>query len=647
MNTAPNDLKIKVIIYGITSFFSQMLILREAISILNSGEFLLSFIIGWWIISTAFFSYLTKKFVNNLSKNFIVLFHIFSPLILTLQFSFIKILKAHLTPLGESPSPILTILIVIISISIYTSMSGIYFYKSVEDDEYLKTSKIYLLDTIGFTIAGISLFFLSLYFNSIKILLIISILNFIALIREKTKYLIYSLIIILISFLIVVWSIKLSFLNKKLLESYDSLYGRIELYEYLSEKYLYYNSLKILTLSDKEITLRKAIASNIFKPKTKNIVCISLNLYTCKTLADISNLDITYINQDKYFVEIQKKLISDNKNIKYIYQHPFKYLSTRKKIDFIIIETSLPSIPSAASIFNNTFIEKVKKNLNEDGVYINIIPYPNTPTKYQFKAVSIYISKLMKYFVNVKAYYDDFLIIVSSNKKMVQFQTENKFEKSYSNYLLNRELNFEKIYHESIFEIYKFTVLSDTITKSKVFANLIELLTKPLMFYFIFLILLIIIFNTQKQKSLLIISSFSLLFYEIGSILIYQMKYGYIYTDISLFFTIIMIGLYIGIHFKLELSQKKSCFLLIVTFILTYIYQTKIVLIIINLITSFNVGCVFKKVSKTLGIKSYLYEAFGSLIAIIIFQLWIFQIFNIKLTFLPAVILTLVLFIKR
>lgn len=629
----------QVIIYGFISFISQVTLIREIIASFHAGEFFLSFTIGWWIISTAVTSYISKTLIKTKADRFLLLFHILSPLIISVQVSLIKISKSLISPLGEATPLFLSIIISILAIFIYTIPSGIYFQKSSQDDEKEKTKKIYLFDCLGFGLAAILMYLFNKLLTPYTIITTVFIANIIA-IKTNKKYLISLSIIFLISVFIIFKVNNYITLNKKPLNFFDTPYGRIELYEYNEEKYIYYNSTRILTDYD-EINVRKAVASLTLIPEnTKTILCISNSLSFCKKLAENSNSEIIQINQDKYLISIQKKIMEIPPNLKHIYVNPIKFFSTLSKDSFTttVLDTSLPTTPSESIIFSNNFIRDIKKNIGIKGVYINTINYPQTPTSHHKRALSVYISKLKHHFENIEVFYDDFIIIASSDINIKkQIDKTKKFDERYINYLSERKITVKPIEDEKIMSIYKSILFAEVSKENQSISKILENILKPTIS--ITLIILFFLFNLfiEKEASKMIMASFILLFIQITSIFIYQLIYGDIYKDITLILASVMIGMYIGISLKKEI-EKIMVYLIFLAIVLVCILQSKLSLIIMVLISAVLCGKTFRNVSIKKGIISYIYDSIGATSSILIFEIWITQINDIRIIFLPVFI---------
>lgn len=635
----------EILIYGITSFSSQIILIRESITTFSVGDILIPFIISIWLITTSVSSYISKKFIKVKYSEIKKVYHTISPFIIALQVLTIKS-KNLFTPFGEELNIFWSFIITFFTITQYTIISGLYFQKASEENEKLIIKKIYLLDSVGFIISSVLFYIFSEKLKIIQIFLINYILNAIILIRTKS-FSYKNLIILIISILIIDNTYKINPISKELFKYYNTKYGKIEIYKTKDNIYTYYNSQRILDTSDKDIIDRAAISCLLFSKKRENSICYSNNIYLCQRVAEMLNKDIYYIHQDKTLIDIQEKIYGEFKKLKKINNSIIKYLfSNNKKIDLIIINSSLPSTIAETSLFSKYFLKLIAKNLNEEyGVYVNIIPFPKIPDKYQKQALSFYITMLNDIFNNVEVFYDEFLVIVSSQKK-VKPNYEIKGFEYYVRYLLENNLNIEKNLEVNIFSIYKMTLLSDIYKLNSEILEIILKISKFKNFIFTTFLILLIICLEKKLLSMFF-ASFSSLFAQYSIMVIYQIEYGYLYKDITLILLSSMIGIYLGINTKMKLNHLLYSLIILLIALLPFLIINKHILLLSISTLSFISAKIFRETSKEKGLMSYIFDCFGSFLSIVVFKIWIFQIQDIKYILLPIVITSIIFFIKK
>lgn len=634
----------EVIIYGITSFLSQITLIREGMITLNGGEFIIIFIVSTWLITTSLSSYLSKKLIKKDPLEIKNLYHTISPLIIALQIITLRS-KNMITPLGEDLNIVWCLLLSFVSTIQYTILSGIYFQKATQNNENIKIKEVYLLDCLGFISASILFYFLSEQLKVTNLFLIVYILNTIVIFGNK-KYLYKSIIVLLASLVIINKAYSLTSSSKQLLNYYNTKYGKIEVYKVKDEKHIYYNSQRIYGPSDKEILYRKAISSIMFSQKNENSICFSNNAYLCQIIAEISKKNIYYIHYDRKLIELQEKIYGGLKDIDKIYESPTNFfLKNKQKFDLIVIDSNFPYTLSDLSIFSENFIKSISNSLTKDGVYVNLITFPKTPNQYQKKAAAIYISLLKRVFNSVEIFYDEFIVLVSFKGKI---KINPKLENMdwYISYLYENRIKIDEIKENKFFSIYKATLLSELLRTNEKILKVLKKISKYKIVILI-LSLLTILMLSEKNSSLMFFSSFSSLFCQSCVITLYQINYGHIYKDISLILFNTMLGLYLGLNFKTHIKKYYYSIILSVISILPFLAINKVTLIVSVFITSFISGKIFNETSSLKGLTSYITDYLGSFFAIIFFKIWLFEIQQAKHLFLPILITSLTLIMKK
>lgn len=615
----------RIIIYGFNSFISQILLIREIISLFNLDEITLSLTLSLWITTGTITLYVARLISFNI-KNTISLFHSIYPLIISFQILILRIFKNLISPIGESIDPFLKLTLITISVISYTIISSIYIISSVMEDEKKNTKKFYILDSIGFAIGALVSYFLIQY-NDIKTVVLISgIINLTVIAKSDIRYRILLIISCFISLIILNHAYSLPYKNKKLSFKTDSIFGRIEVYTSGNSNYIYYNSSYIKGPQDKDEISKKSAAAALFSDENSKSICISDSLFFCLSVRKLTTEKFFYIKPDKKLTEIEKKIYAiDDREIKTIYENPLTFITnTSDNYHSIIIEKNLPSTLSDNILFSETTLKKIKKILSPDGRLIFIIPYSNSPNIYEKKAIQTLYSSLRNNFSYVDCYYDDFILIISSDRKP-QKRVFNKksFEHLYSEYILQRKKEIKYEENKNLFQLYFLVFLCELSKYSKNTSLIAEKIIK----YSFLLIALIFItgFKTLYDSRMIFISSFLSTLAEITALTVYQIKTGYIYRDITFIVFSTMLGLSTGAMLK---PAKPALYIIIsgAAYSVLSIAEPKTTTLIIPFITAFINGMIFSHISDRQGIKAYIYDFSAAAAATFIFPLFISQI---------------------
>lgn len=648
--TTTKDFNLRIIIYGFTCILTQTLFLREIIANISSNEIFLIFFLSVWILSTAFGIWLGKNSLSNIKKEIYTdTFHIISSPIIIFSLVLIRKIKLTFSPIGENLPMFLSSSTILISTILYTLPSGIYIAISSQDDAK-KTPLVYLFDCIGYIIGGIFLYLALAFFETTYIIILISIINIFA-IRQKIfrkGYLaLYLSSFILIFFLLNIYT-NITTKNKKLISSINTHYGRIDIYEYLSSKYIYYNSSLISSDDYSDAERRKSTIVKIFTPNAKNVAYIGYNLKFLSELSSTIKVSADLIETDRRLFDIQKKILNlNNLSFNTINEKPLKYFKQTKKIyDAIIFDISLPLDISKALLFEERFFKDVKKNINKNGAIIYFIASEKNPNIYSRNAIEDIIKRIYQNFKTTKVFYDDFYVIVGFQKELTIIPID-KYTKEYYEYLTLRQItNISLNTKEKNLSIYTYSFLGDTLRYFTKISFIVEIISKKVGVFVIILILLILSFKTSNASNM-IISSFSFISIEMLSITLWQIKYGGVYLDIVVITSLAMCGLVLGIFFAEKFKIKKPMIFYIITTVLLYLIPTKPIMIFSTFVSGITNGYIFKNISEKIMVKTYIYESIGIFLATIFISFWLVSFENLILLLLIPLTLNIITILKK
>ncbi len=604
---------INIVVYGFTSFISQILLIREIIADFGADEIIIAFATGMWIITTSLGVYIQSKILKY-NEKIIPFFHSISAFLITAQIIVIRATKKFLSPLGESIDPLTKSAIVLISISIYTIISGVYFSVSAKENEYKKTKTVFVYDSVGFGVGAVLSYLMISHIKLNNIILLVAVINLIVLVKKfPLKYSFYLLSSVLI--IIPLNNLKLNTKNRYEIFSTDSHYGRIRVFSNASSNYIYYDSSYIYGPQDRDFVERKVMAGSLFMDDVKTSACLSESLFFCSILSEKSNSDVIYINSDLDFFKIQKRFYAIDTNIKTEFKNPIHFLKKNSsKFSSFIIDKSLPKTLSESIIFSSRFIRMIKESLDKDGRLIIFISYPQSPDRYEKTVVENLYSEIKKNFISSIIYYDDFLMIVASDRKTLKALPKNEYEKFYSEYLKEREKTAKFEPSKKYLSAYLLSILSD-ISKHMQNLNLSEK-NLVLIFYLLLATVIYLLIKTPYNSRVMIISSFISLSCEISAIIFHQIESGYIYRDISLILFSVMIGLSIGTHLKLK--QIIALFISALMFASMPFLKNLFLMIPALFISAAMNGSIFAGISEREGVKTYLYDLMGAFLSTVV-----------------------------
>jgi len=608
-----------LIVLGITSIVSQLIVIRE----LNTSFFGNEFFIGWTLFSWLFWVGLGSLFLNksikdeNITKTTIVS-NILAPLFLVSEIFLIRFSRNLIAgQTGQIPDLIPSLLYSFIVLAPLSLILGLLFaiisrlWKSEFQDLELGQilGKSYIFETLGFILGGLAFSYFLILINEFYAASIIAWLNLLAgiFISAHKKFPGFkSLSILLIIFFIFVFIFSplinyqtngFRFPNQTLIESKNSPYGNIAVTR-VENQYNFYESGLYLGTNKEETFNEYVHIPLLYHQNPKNILLIGNGFNGILK-------EILKHNPDKiYYLELDPSLIETAK--KYLTNDLLNYLNDKRveiingdaryfvknnpeKFDVMIINLPNPSTALINRFYTQDFFKEAKNHLSENGI---LSTYLRLSANYFGPGVENLDTSLYE---ALKQNFQSVLILPEDQHLFIASQ--NKLD--YNPDLLIKNFKERKIKTNFVNEGYiKYRLTNDRVKE------LDDLLDKnqsakinrdqlPISYYynftywisvfhsklarifwfvgriqFIWIIVLIIlgfwILSRGPRKPLPIamtIAGFSLMAVEVIILFGFQVFYGYLYYKISLIITVLMIGMALGswlANKKLEQKTIKS-----------------------------------------------------------------------------------------
>jgi spermidine synthase len=578
-------IKFSIFLLGFTSIITQIILLREFLSVLNGNELVTGMILANWMLLTGLGSYLGKFFKNQIEKTELI-----NPghLLIGLFPFIISFLIYYLRNIIYPPGKIINMADVFFSsfilLSPFCLTAGMLFPVLASHlSSMLKSNvinKVYSLEALGGIIGGILFNFILLFilktFFSLAILMMI---NFIAAIANYflsgKKILSYAL-----SGLMIILTVIIIFtdLDKKTLQYIypgqeivyfkDTPYSKIVVTR-LENQYNFYENGSFLFSSDNIIANEENVHYAMPQhPAPENILIISGGI--SGMIGEIMKYNITtidYIEQNPDLINVAELFTSNipaAPNLTIINKDARLFLkkNTDKKYDVVLINLPDPSSAQINRYYTLEFFEELKHNLNEFAIIsISLSSTSNYMGEQARKINSSVFSTLKLLFQNVIIIHGNRNYFIASNgqlsRSIIELLESKKIENEYVN---NNYMNDERITHESkLFE----DVISENVAINydfKPVAYLYQLNYWLSFFNFNYLILLLIIlvpiiFAVIKLNFInfgVFVTGFTATSVEVLLILAFQVIYGYTYQMMGIIITFFMAGLLVGSFFLID-----------------------------------------------------------------------------------------------
>ena len=590
---------------GFMAISLQILILREFEASLLANELVYGFVLAFWLLGSSLGSWLVKKNISTrFSPSDLYYFVLILFVILLAWLRFFRPLAGYLP---AEAAGFLPVLLISFLISIFLSFPlGALFVANVHwlDGQLLR---VYQLESLGSAAGGLVVYlFLIPYFSNWQaaavVILLISLPMALASSSWKTKAVGFFVCLLALSLWLFDFpSQKVTWEPFELLASRDSMYSRLQVIKSEEQYSFYSNSLLIFNYPDPQLAEDSVCFSVLQRPQAKNILLMggglngSLELLLAHSEAEIDyvELDPEIIGLSRHYLPRAAVVLTDPRLTTYI--EDGRHFIRRTDHRYQVIISNLPE-PSSAQInrfYTVEFFALVKEKLLPDGVFSFIVPSSENYISseqaellaslyYSLKSIFSTVTIIpgdSNIFLASEGPVDDSYEILSQRWQEAQLKTvffrpellRSRLNPAKKQYLIDSiqavqepRLNFD---NHPISYFFWAVLWSKQFRgpELKVLSQLNKIQTFWLFdFPLIILLLTMLILSLRKKVSSatyllpLWLMGFTTMVTEVGLILAFQSKLGFIYAKISLLFTMFMFGLYLGSKLTQKLEKTDS-----------------------------------------------------------------------------------------
>lgn len=488
-------------------------------------------------------------------------------------------------------------------------------------DITLLVSQGYFYETIGLVFGGLFYYFVLVFLDSLNLFLLLATLNFlVSVILVQSKKIRWSLIGLLI---LIVGGARLApdffsnlerltqnwrFANQTLISTKNSPFGSIAITQIGNEYNFYESGLLVGSTQPNFINEEIIHFPLLYQEKPEKVLLIGGGF--SGALAEI----LKYPVKKVYYVELDPLLfttfkpylikdssfVTKNDKVSLVYNDPFYFIKTTKeKFDVIIVDLPGPSTALLNRFYTVEFFQVAKNKLNNDGI---LLIYLSSSANYlspplENLATLIYQS-LGSSFSSVKVLPEDNILYLASDKNLDDkistlekrfdnYNLKNKLvTKDYLRYrLTNDRINqtlalFERnksleintdnrpigYFYQNLFwlsfqhpKLVDFLAFFKNITLTKL------IIGSLILFFALYYVLDVLV--KRRERILVVVTmipDFSLISAEVAFIFFFQATYGYLYYQLSLIFTALILGIAFGTYLANILVAKnkvKYCYL--------------------------------------------------------------------------------------
>ncbi len=582
---AENNLLISIIVLGFTSIITQIILLREFLSVFYGNELIVGIILANWMLLTGLGAYVGKFSDRIKSKNTLtVISHIFLGILPFITVFLIYYLKNVVFTVGRIVNPAEVFIGSLILLFPFCFLSGLLFtvFSSYLSD-ILKSNqinKVYAYEAFGSIVGGLLFNFLFVIvlktFFSLTILIII---NFVAasIHLYSTERKIISFIVSTLALLILLviinidhdrYTIKYLYPNQEIIYHDETPYGNIVVTKTAEQFNFYENGVSLFSTDNVIANEENVHYAMVQHPNPENVLLISGGVSgTINEILKYRINSLDYLELNPAMIEIGEmytnNIIKDSVvNIINKDARLFLKKQNEKKYDVVLINLPDPTSAQINRYYTLEFFDELKTRLNESAVVSISLSSTSNYIGEESRQIHSYLFSTLKYIFNnviiIPGGRNYFL--ASDGRLLYGIATAIELRNIKTSYVNRYYLEDSKIEKEGkLIE----NVISSNIELNYDFKPIIYFLQLKHWlslfkqnFYLIWLILLIpvlvAIFRMNFINTGLFVTGFSASSIEIILIISFQVIYGYVYQMIGIIITFFMIGLATGAFYMIK-----------------------------------------------------------------------------------------------
>ncbi|MBN2572016.1 MAG: fused MFS/spermidine synthase [Ignavibacteriales bacterium] len=610
-----------IFILGFVTLISQVILLREFLSIFNGNELVIGIILCNWMLITGFGAYVGKHFhrIKNILKIIIPALFVLALLPIIIVF-LINYLKNIVYPIGTMISLIQILYSSFVLLLPFCFTAGLLFtlisrYFSDKYEENL-ISKIYGYEAIGSIVGGLLFNFLLIYIlSTFQILTLISVVSLTILFVFANKvgkyFLAYSGVFITVGIVLLNFSFDLDkevksflYVNQNIEFIQDTPFGNLVITKQ-QDQFNYFENSNLLFTTNSILENEEAVHYAMLQHKNpKKVLLISGGISGMTEEILKYNVErIDYVEINPAIIDLGKKYTNALNSIRInsIVKDPRIFLKSIDSLyDVILINLPEPYTMQINRYYTIEFFTEIKNHLNDSGVVATSLSSTENYLSEEAQNInSILYHTIKQIFLNI--------LIINGGKNYFIF-SDCGLSIDIPNLVKSKEINnvYVNQYYldtltmqqrsDFILSKLKDDVDINTDFEPKAyFHQLLFWLSHFDFNYFIIIgiavfIFVIIFWKLNPITFGIFAAGFSASSFEMILILAFQIFFGYIYQTIGIVITIFMLGLAIGalLHKKILKHIDYNSFLKTQILIFIYSILVPVVLILFKNIAAVN-----------------------------------------------------------
>ena len=580
-------LSLSIFSLGLTSIVTQIILLREFLSVFYGNELVIGIVLANWMLLTGTGAYLGKFFERWKIKPGLLVFQFFALAVLPILTVF---LLNYLRNLVFIPGSMIGIFQIFYSSLIlllpYCLISGFSFtilatFISISY-KYNLIGKVYAIESLGGIIGGIVLNFFLIFFlktfQSLKVLLVINLVLAVLLSFKYEKKIMrdFSIAVTLI-FLVIAFSVNLDnytrrhmFRNQKLLFYKNTPYGSLAITKQGGQMNFFENNVLLFSTNDPSANEEAVHYAMVQHPDPKNVLLIGGGISgTTKEILKYNVDRVDYVEVNPWIISVGKTFtnVLNDKRINIINTDGRLFVkNTSNKYDVVLINLPEPATAQLNRFYTIEFFGELKNKLNNGAIVsFSLLPTVDYISPETRRINSIAFNTIKKIFKNVlivpglKNYFlaSDNKLNINIGEMISKRGINNLYVNQY--YLDDEILNQRSNYIESNLE--EKTKTNKDFNPVSYYRQILYWLSYFKINYWIPAVIILsglifLLFRLNTISFGIFCGGFAASSIEILLIIAFQIIYGYVYQATGIIITIFMGGLAAGAYYREKLIRS-------------------------------------------------------------------------------------------
>ena len=580
-----------VFVTGLTSIVTQVIVMREMMSVFYGNELVIGIILANWMLITAGGSFAGKWLKpSSTGAGLIISLQVLLSLLPIVTIFFLSYLRNVLFPVGIMLGPIQIFYFSFILLLPFCFVSGLMFTAfasliSVQENRN-SISRIYLFESLGSVVGSLAFTFIAIAFiSTFKIIFIVTGINLlmawfisvdlkIRVIKHMVAFL--FLLTILASNYVDFDRISAKYLypGQTIVDIIKSRYGKIVVTNTDGQKNIMENGVAVY--SDHDVTGREEGVHYAMlqhrAPASVLMISGGLQGMTDEVLKyPVKKID--YVETDPAITDLAKQTDQELANPKIHISNTDGRLflkHTRNSYDIVLVNTPEPSTALLNRYYSVEFFREVKKKMNTDGVLsISLMSTAYYVSDKAGEVNSVLFNSLKNVFRNVVIMPGEKNYFLASDGLLSLAIVKMVNEKNLSNIYVNQNYLDDKLINERSDFIMKSLNPHSPLNQDFKPVNYYNQIRYWLSYFHINLILLSIITGAVFLFLIILLDPLRLGLFTTGfsassiqflCIFSFQVFYGYVYQLMGLLIGLFMLGLVLGSYMipKIMRSDRKN-----------------------------------------------------------------------------------------